>query len=117
MENKNNIDTDAAKNDARDSTNNKVRKPHYQNSDGCGRHNSKNYRDCKTCGKCHPGECHLLDNSHRGGNCGDWKKENFFTKNDAKQYIKKMYTKQNYSTSNSDSDSNDEHEAWQQIWN
>ena len=58
---------------------------------GDGGNNSKHYRDCSTCGKRHPGECHLLANGR--GNCRDNKRGEFFTKIDAQQYMKSMFAK------------------------
>ena len=75
---------------------------------------SKHYHNCNTCGKRYPGECRLLVNG--GGNCWDDKRGLFFTKNDAKQYIKSIFTKQKSGDYNSDSDSSD-NESWKKWMN
>ena len=68
--------------------------------------NSKHYRDCETCRQLYPGEYHLIGIG--GGNCDDHKKGKFVDKNNAKQYMNKMYAKQQHGHDDSDLDSNEE---------
>jgi hypothetical protein len=52
----------------------------------------KRKRECDTCGKRHAGDCWKLQNG--GGNNSGRKGNNFFSKKDAKQYMKSMFAKQ-----------------------
>ena len=69
----------------------------------------KRKRECDTCGKRHAGECWKLQSG--GGNNSGRKGNNFFTKKDAKQYMKSMFAKQGAS---SDSSNSDEEDSWKQ---
>ena len=69
----------------------------------------KRKRECDTCGKRHAGECWKLQSG--GGNNSGRKGNNFFTKKDAKQYMKSMFAKQASGNSSDSSDSDDE-DSW-----
>ena len=78
----------------------------------CDRNKSggeKRKRECDTCGKRHAVECWKLQSG--GGNNGGRKGSNFFTKKDAKQYLKSMFATQG-SEGNSDSSDSDEEDSW-----
>ena len=64
----------------------------------------EHYRDCPTCHKQHPGECRLLEN---GGERQYGKRGKFFTKDNAKQYMKSMFAKQKSGDYDCDSDFSD----------